>query len=64
VHEVPLAGSLTERESRFLCEKVLVFSPTGKPYEFIFQAGSGPAVDQIVRPAKIVGNQKGAAMTA
>jgi hypothetical protein len=64
VHEVPLAGSLTERESRFLCEKVLVFPSSGKPYEFVFTAGSGAAVDQIVRPTKTLGNEKGAAMAA
>ncbi len=64
VHEVPLAGSLTERESRFLCEKVMIFPPSDKPYEFIFEAGSGAAVDQIVRPAKALGNEKGAAMAA
>ena len=64
VHEVPLAGSLTERESRFLCEKVLIFPPSDKPYEFIFEAGSGAAVDRIVRPAKTLSNEKGAAMAA
>lgn len=64
VHEVPLAGSLTERESRFLCEKVLIFPPSGKPYEFVFEAGSGAAVDRIVRPTKALGNEKGAAMAA
>ena len=64
VHEVLLAGSLTERESRFLCEKVLIFPPSGKPYEFVFEAGSGVAVDRIVRPAKALGNEKGAAMAA
>jgi Domain of unknown function (DUF4126) len=64
VHEVPLAGSLTERESRFLCEKVLIFPPSGKPYEFIFEAGSGAAVDRIMQPAKTLSNEKGAAMAA
>jgi Domain of unknown function (DUF4126) len=64
VHEVPLAGSLPERESRFLCEKVLIFPPSGKPYEFVFETGSGATVDQIVRTAKRLGNEKGAAMAA
>jgi hypothetical protein len=64
VHEVPLAGSLTERESRFLCEKVLIFPPSGKPYEFIFEAGSDATVDLIMRPAKTLSNEKGAAMAA
>jgi hypothetical protein len=63
-HDVPLAGCLPERESRFLCEKVLIFPPSGKPYEFIFEAGSGATVDQIVRPAKRLGNDMGAAMAA
>jgi hypothetical protein len=64
VHEIPLAGSLSERESRFLCEKVLIFPPSGKPYEFLFEAGSGATVDQIVRTARRLGNEKGAAMAA
>jgi hypothetical protein len=64
LHEVPLAGSLTERESRFLGEKVLIFPSSGRPYEFIFAAGLGAAAEQIVRPAKRFGNEKGAAMAA
>jgi hypothetical protein len=64
VHQVPLAGSLPERESRFLCEKVLIFPPSGKPYEFVFEAGSGATVDQIVRTTKRLGNEKGAAVAA
>lgn len=45
--EVPVAGALTERESRFLCEKLLVYPPHGGIYEFLFEAGSGLVVDQI-----------------
>ncbi len=61
--EVPLAGALTERESRFLGEKLLVCLPNGKTYEFVFEAGSGAAVDQIVRPTvETFGSEKGAAM--
>jgi Domain of unknown function (DUF4126) len=50
--EIPLAGSLTDRESRFLCETLLVSPPQGKSYEFIFEAGSGAFVDDITAPAR------------
>jgi hypothetical protein len=45
--EVPTAGVLSERESRFLCEKLVVYPAEGGGYEFVFEAGSRAVVDQI-----------------
>jgi Domain of unknown function (DUF4126) len=61
--EIPVAGSLGERESRFLCEKLLVYPPHGGTYEFVFEAGSGPVVDEIAAElAKTVPEKEEAAM--
>jgi hypothetical protein len=45
--EIPTAGALTERESRFLCEKLMVYPADGGAYEFVFEAGSRAHVDRI-----------------
>jgi Domain of unknown function (DUF4126) len=61
--EIPVAGALSERESRFLCEKLLVYPPHGGTYEFVFEASSGPVVDQIAAElAKPVPEKEEAAM--
>ena len=45
--EIPTAGVLTERESCFLCEKLMVYPADGGAYEFVFEAGSRAHVDRI-----------------
>ena len=44
--EIPTAGVLTERESRFLCERLMVYPADGGVYEFVFEAGSRAHVDR------------------
>ena len=61
--EVPTAGVLTERESRFLCEKLVVCPADGGAYEFVFEAGSRALVDQIAEGlARPVSEEKEAAV--
>ena len=47
--EIPVAGSSIERESRFLCERLLVCPPHGEVYAFGFEAGSRSIVDEMAR---------------
>jgi hypothetical protein len=61
--EVPLAGAFTERESRFLCEKLLICPPSGEACEFVFEAGSGSVVDRVAAGlAEPAGREKEAAV--
>ena len=61
-HRSSLGGRLTERESRFLCERLCLSPVHGKAYEFAFERGLSRLVDEIARELAEPAGKEGAAM--
>ncbi|HEY5743472.1 MAG TPA: DUF4126 domain-containing protein, partial [Terrimicrobiaceae bacterium] len=60
---IPVAGARIERESRFLCERLLVRPSRGTAYDFIFEKGYGRQVDELARQlARLTPQEEKAAM--
>jgi hypothetical protein len=47
--EIPLAGAIIERESRFLCERLRVCPLDGRAYDFVFEKGHRLLADEVAR---------------